>query len=84
LFDAAEKYLREHMQKHFDPKKLPPISKWEKELAGKLAEKDALYRDYYALKDETVKIEKIKRITMESRQSDAPKRKPTRSHNVEK
>ena len=68
-FDAAEKYLREHMQKHFEPKKLPPISKWEKELAEKLAEKDSLYRGYYTLKDATAKNGKIKRITKKSRQT---------------
>jgi hypothetical protein len=60
LFDAAEKYLREHMGKHFDPKKLPPISAWEKELAEKTAVKESLYRDYYKLKDDTYKIEKIR------------------------
>ena len=61
LFDAAEKYLREHMQKHFDPKKLPPIFKWEKELAEKLEVKDSLYREYHKLKDDTAKVEKIQR-----------------------
>jgi hypothetical protein len=60
LFDAAEKYLRQHMQKHFDPKKLAPVSAWEKELAEKIAVKESLYRDYYKLKDDTYKIEKIR------------------------
>jgi hypothetical protein len=85
LFDAAERYLREHMQKHFDPKKLPPIGAWEKELASKLAEKDALYRDYYKLKDDTAKIEKIQRSVKEILHSGEPHpgKMPTRNRDVE-
>ena len=39
LFDTAEKYLRGVLQERFDPKKLPPISAWEKELAENLPRK---------------------------------------------
>ena len=60
MFDSAEQYLRGVLHERFDPKKLPPISTWEKNLASKTAEKDTLYRDYYALKDETYKVEKIR------------------------
>jgi K+ transporter len=80
LYIAAEKYLREHSQKHFDPKKLPPIAAWEKELAEKLKERDSLYREYYALKDETEKVEKIRRSIREIQKSESPEQAtPTRT-----
>jgi len=85
LYDAAEKYLREHMQKHFDLKKLPPISAWEKELATKLAEKDALSAEYHKLKDDTAKIEKIQRSAREIQRGESPERtmKKSRKHDME-
>jgi len=33
LYNAAEQYLKDVLQQHFDPKKLPPISKWQAEIA---------------------------------------------------
>jgi uncharacterized coiled-coil protein SlyX len=60
MFANAEQYLRDVFQDRFDPKKLPPITKWRDELAAKLAEKDSLYREYSALKDDTYKIEQIR------------------------
>ena len=35
MFDNAETYLRDVLQGRFDPKKLPPITKWREELAAK-------------------------------------------------
>jgi hypothetical protein len=82
---AAEKYLREHMGKHFDSKKLPTINEWEKELAGKTAVKDALYIDYYKLKEDTAKIEKIQRSVKEILHVNEPQqeRTPTRKQEIE-
>ena len=79
LYNAAEKYLREHMGKHFDPNKLPPIKEWEKELAEKTAVKDALYIDYYKLKDDTARIEKIQWSVKEILHSDETERTPHKS-----
>jgi len=39
--------LRDVLQDRFDPKKLPPITKWQNELSDKTPEKDTLYREYY-------------------------------------
>ncbi len=50
---VAEKYLRGVLQGRFDPKKLPPITKWREELAAKTAKRDVLYRENDALKNET-------------------------------
>jgi len=83
LYTAAEKYLREHMQKHFDPKKLPPIKEWEKELAEKLETRDSLYRNYYALKDETEKVEKIQRSVREIQKSVSQERTTARARDME-
>jgi len=70
LFDSAARYLRDALQGRYDPKKLPPTTMWRQELAEKTAEKDALYREYYALKDETAKVEKIQRGVKEILHSD--------------
>ncbi|MDR0292559.1 MAG: hypothetical protein LBH95_00195 [Oscillospiraceae bacterium] len=70
LFDAAEKYLRGVLQGRFDPKKLPPITMWRQELGTKTSEKNVLNREYTLLKEETAKVEKIKRSVMEILHSD--------------
>lgn len=72
-FANAEKYLRDVLQTHFDTKKLPPISKWQNELSVKTAEKDALYRDYYNLKDEAHNVGKIKASVKAILHNDTPK-----------
>jgi hypothetical protein len=74
MFNNAEQYLRDVLQVRFDPKKLPPITKWREELAAKTAEKYSLYQEYYALKDETYKVEKIRASVKEIMQVEAPKR----------
>jgi chromosome segregation ATPase len=75
MFDNAEKYLRDVLQERFDPNKLPTIAKWREDLAVKTTVKDSLYREYYTLKDETAKVEKIKRSVTEILHSDTPGRK---------
>ena len=74
LFDAAERYLRDVLQERYDPKKLPPISKWRDELSAKTAEMDALNREYHKLKEETQKVEKIQRSVKEILHSDSTAR----------
>ncbi|MDR2571258.1 MAG: MobA/MobL family protein [Oscillospiraceae bacterium] len=80
LYNAAEKYLREVMQKHFDPIKMPPITKWKKELSEKTAAKAKLSGGYNTLRDETKKIERIQRsvkeiLRSEEQQEVKPKRR---------
>jgi hypothetical protein len=74
LFDSAERYLQGVLQKRFDPKTPPPIDKWTEELKAKSTEKDALYREYFRLKNETSHIEKVKRGIMEIADMGIPKR----------
>jgi hypothetical protein len=83
MYDNAERYLRDVLQERFDPKKLSPITKWQGDLAAKIAGKDALYREYYALKNETQKVEQIKRSVADILRSDAPERAPQKSRGVE-
>jgi hypothetical protein len=87
LFDAAEKYLRDVLQGRFDPKKLPPITKWREELTTKTAEKEKLYQEYSILKEETAKVEKIKRSIAEILHSETPEqtteRTVKRTHGME-
>ena len=61
LYEAAENYLREVMQQHFDLKKLPPVSKWiaEREtMNGKIQRLNVQFKDLW---DNTAKAERIKR-----------------------
>jgi hypothetical protein len=61
MFRTAEQYLKGVLQKRYDPKKLPPIKKWEDERAAKIAEKQAMYADYHGFKDEVKSAEAIRR-----------------------
>ena len=83
MFDNAEKYLRDVLQERFDLKKLPPISKWRDELTEKTTEKNTLYREYHSLKDETARVEKIKRSVTEILRGETPERAPQKSRGME-
>jgi len=83
-YDNAEKYLRDVLQDRFDPKKSPPITKWREELAAKTSESAALYQEYKTLRDEILKVEKIKRSVAEILHSDEPKRIPQKSRGMER
>ena len=77
LYEAAEKYLQKVMQKNFDPNKLPPITKWKKEIAEMTATKAKLSGEYNTLREETKKIERIQRSVKEILQSvEQPEVKP--------
>lgn len=79
LFEAAEKYLKDVMQERFDPKKLPPIRKWEAERDKLKVERQQLSHRYSTLKDEVKEAEQIRRnvhsILKEERGRELPKRK---------
>ena len=83
IYNNAEKYLRDVLQGRFDPKKLPPITKWREELADKTAESAALYQEYKTLKDETAKVEKIKRSVADILHSDEPRQARQKSRGME-
>jgi hypothetical protein len=61
LCEAAERYLKDVLQARFDPKKLPPITKWKEERAAKTAEIEQLQQEYLKLKDEIREIEIVRK-----------------------
>jgi len=61
MYESAEKYLHNVLQKHFDPKKLPPITKWQAEREKLTAIKKQLDLEYSKLRTDTAAVEKIKR-----------------------
>ena len=61
MYEKAEQYLKDVLQQHFDPKKLPPVSKWQAEIAKLNVERDKLNHRYYALKDEIKEAEQIRK-----------------------
>ena len=79
LYENAEKYLRNVLQERFDPKKSPPIDMWKRELATKTTENETLYREYVALKEETLKVEKIRASVKEIVQEELPMVQPERT-----
>jgi hypothetical protein len=78
LCEAAERYLKKVLQNRHDPKKLPPLTAWKREQAEKTAERATLYQEYHKLKDETRRVEEIKRAVDRILKFDGTQREPTR------
>ena len=76
LFNAAERYIKDVMQERYDPKKLPPITKWKAEFKSLSADKDLIYREYYSLKDEVKEVEKVRRQVEGILQEDKGRNEP--------
>jgi hypothetical protein len=81
MFRTAEKYLKGVLQSRYDPKKLPPIKKWQDERAAKIVEKQAMYADYHGLKDEVKSAETIRRYAEQVMREVEP-RERTRSYDI--
>ena len=65
MYENAERYLRNVLQKHFDPTKLPPISKWQAERESLTADLQRLKLEYRKLRDDTARVEKIRKNVYE-------------------
>jgi hypothetical protein len=78
LYDTSVKYLKDHLNGH----KLD-LDTWKRELGTKTTEKEVLYREYYKLKEETAKVEKIKKSVAEIMQVELRERKPAKSWGME-
>jgi hypothetical protein len=82
LYEAAERYLKDVLQARFDPKKLPPITKWKEERTAKTAEKGKLEQEYMRLKDEIREVEIVRKAAEQiARQLDPRER--TRARGLE-
>jgi len=60
LFEAAERYMKDVLQKRYEPKKLPPITKWKAERETLNGDLQRLNSQYFALKNEVGTVEKIR------------------------
>lgn len=83
LYESAERYLRDVLQKRFNPNKLPPITKWTEEHTAKTTEKKMLYQEYYSLKDEVKEVEIIRRNVEEIMRDESRDRQPMRAQGLE-
>ncbi len=83
LFEAAERYLKDVMQERFDPKKLPPIRKWEAERDKLKAERQQLSHEYDRLKNEVKEVEQIRRNVYSILKEERGREQPNRNHNLE-
>jgi len=83
MYDNAEKYLRDVLQKHFDPKKLPPITKWKAERDKLTAERNKLNQRYISLKDEVKEAEKIRKSVDTIMREENRRTQPKRAHDME-
>ena len=83
MYDSSEKYFRDVLQKRYDPKKLPPITKWRGELVAKEAEREAMYQEYAILKNETQQVEQIRQSVTEIIQDENHKTQPRRMPGME-
>ena len=83
MYDNAEKYLRDVLQKHFDPKKLPPITKWKAERDKLTAERNKLNQRYISLKNEVKDAEQIKKSVYDIIREEMQRTKPKRAHDME-
>ena len=84
LFEAAERYLKDVMQERFDPKKLPPIRKWESERDKLKAERQQLSREYDRLKNEVKEVEQIRRNVQNVLREESHREQHTRKQNMER
>ena len=77
LFESADKYLKEHLNGKV---KTPPLKKWKAEREEKTAEKDRLYKGYYALKEEVKEVEQIKKSVYEILRMEEREQQQSRTH----
>jgi hypothetical protein len=71
-FDAAEKYMRDVLQKRFDPEKLPPITAWRRERDDCARELGGINTEYQVYKSEVENAEAIKRFAVKLMIPDEP------------
>ena len=83
MFEKAEQYLKGVMQKHFDPKKLPPISKWQAERDKLAAERGTLNMRYHALKNEITEAEQIRKSVYSIVRQEQQEQQPYRAQGME-
>ena len=83
MYDKAEKYLRDVLQGRFDPKKSPPVTMWNAEIAKLTAERKLIEADYYKLRDEVKDAEQIRKTIYSIVRQEQQMTQPRRAHDME-
>ena len=83
MYNKAEKYLRDVLQEHFDPKKLPPIKKWQAEVKKLTAKRGEVEQKYYDLRDEVKEAEQIRKSVYSIVRQEQRERQPRRAHEID-
>ena len=83
-FRNADNYLRDVLQGHFDPAKLPPITKWKTERDKLNADHAALNREYTVLKSDTLAAEKIRSNVNDIMRAERRREQPQRAKGMER
>ena len=84
MYETAEQYLKGVLQQHFDPKKLPPVSKWTAERDNLTSVKKRLDAEYSKLWHETAAVEKIKRSVDDILRDETGERRPRRVQSIDR
>ena len=84
MYENAEKYLKNVLQEHFDPKKLPPVTKWKVERDKLTAERSKLNQRYAALKAEVKEAEQIRCSVYSIVRQEQRERQPRRAQDIER
>ena len=82
MFENAEKYLKGVLQQHFDPKKLPPVTKWKAEIEKLTAERKRLDYDYSILRNEVKEAEQIRKSVYSILRQEQRERQPRRVQGI--
>jgi len=84
LYESAERYLKGVLQERFDPKKLPPVTKWKAEREKLSAEKNKLNQQYVALKGEVKEVEQIRKEVYGIMRQEVRRTEPQRSRGMDR
>ena len=82
MYDKAEKYFRDVLQGRFDPKKMPPVTKWKSEIVKLTAERKQIEADYYKLRDEVKEAEQIRKSIYSVVRAEQQKTQPQRAQSM--
>ena len=80
----AEQYLKDVLQGHFDPKKLPPVTKWTAERDKLAAERSKLNQQYGALKNEVSEAEQIRKGVYDIVRAEQRQAEPQRTRGMDR
>ena len=84
LFESSERYLRDVLQKHFDPSKLPSITKWKEERAKLTGETQTLNQQYQKLKSDVDEVSRIRSNVYDIVNTERRREQPHRAMDMER